>query len=103
LLDKGDVPPLIMDINDEDQGGIFSSDSKDFLGRATIDLAKIENCIWPKKSRRVKHKGVESSDSDSDFEQKHSDSIPDPKWHDVKYGVEEGAPKCGRILCSFSV
>ena len=73
------------------------------MGRATIDLANIKNCHWPKKSRRVKHKGEVSSDSDSDEEHKHSNMIPDPEWHDVKFGVESGAPKCGRILCSFSV
>jgi hypothetical protein len=27
LLDKVDVPPLIMDINDEDAGGFITSDS----------------------------------------------------------------------------
>jgi hypothetical protein len=104
-LDKGDVPPLIMDINDFDEGGIFSSDSKDFLGRATIDLAKIKNCHWPQRSRRVKHigKDVVESDSDSDHEREHSNQIPDPAWHDVKFGVDPNSPKCGRILCSFSV
>ena len=29
--------------------------------------------------------------------------IPRPKWHDIKFGVEESSPACGAILCSFVV
>jgi hypothetical protein len=58
---------------------------------------------WPKKSRRVKHLEDENEKTDSDEEREHSNKIPLPEWHDVKFGVEESAPKCGRILCSFAV
>jgi len=73
---KEEAPPIILEVYDSDEG--MFSDSADFLGRAVI---KIED----------------SSHSEDVV------PIPVPKWHDIKFGVEESAPACGQILCSFVV
>lgn len=74
--DLADAPPIILEVFDSDAGLI--SDSADFLGRAVINL-------------RDAATSTEAS------------MIPTPKWHDIKFGVEESSPACGAILCSFVV
>ena len=61
---------------DSDAGLI--SDSADFLGRAVINL---EDTSYTEDTK----------------------VIPTPKWHDIKFGVEESAPACGAILVSFAI
>jgi hypothetical protein len=31
------------------------------------------------------------------------DTIPEPRWHDIKIGFLERDPPCGQMLCSFSI
>lgn len=71
-----DAPPIILEVYDSDAGLI--SDSADFLGRAVINLKDANTSSEPAV-------------------------IPRPKWHDIKFGVEESSPACGAILCSFVV
>ena len=71
-----DAPPIILEVYDADEGLI--SDSADFLGRAVINLKDANTSTEPKV-------------------------IPIPKWHDIKFGVEESSPACGQILCSFVI
>lgn len=33
----------------------------------------------------------------------HDDTIPKPKWHDIRIGFNPSDPACGGMLCSFSV
>lgn len=71
-----DSAPIIMNIFDVDEGLI--SDSKDFLGRAVIFL---KNASY----------GIDAN------------TIPRPKWHEIRVGTNNTDPKCGEILCSFSI
>ena len=61
---------------DSDEGLI--SDSADFLGRAVIKLQDASTSETP-------------------------NSIPEPRWHDIKFGVGDSEPACGAILCSFCI
>ena len=74
--EKEEAPPIILEVFDSDAGLI--SDSADFLGRAVINLS--------------------DANTTEDLE-----AIPRPKWHDIKFGVEESAPACGAILVSFAI
>jgi hypothetical protein len=65
-----------MNIFDVDEGLI--SDSKDFLGRAVIFL---KNASY----------GIDAN------------TIPRPKWHEIRVGTNNTDPKCGEILCSFCI
>ena len=71
-----DAPPVILEVFDADVGLI--SDSADFLGRAVINI------------------------KDANYTQDKL-TIPTPKWHDIKFGVEESSPACGGILVSFAI
>lgn len=73
---REEAPPIILEVYDSDAGLI--SDSADFLGRAVINIADAHTTEDP-------------------------EIIPRPKWHDIKFGVEESAPACGQILVSFAV
>ena len=74
--EKENAPPIILEVFDSDAGLI--SDSADFLGRAVINL------------------------TDTSYTEE-TNVIPRPKWHDIKFGVEESAPACGSILVSFAI
>lgn len=63
-----EAPPIILEVYDADIG--LLTDSEDFLGRAVINI---------KDSHYTSDPVV----------------IPEPKWHDIKYNVEESAPACG--------
>ena len=52
-------------------------DADDFLGRAVIDLR-------------------EAATSEDD-------TIPIPKWHDMRIGFSDKEPPCGQMLVSFSI
>jgi hypothetical protein len=65
-----------MNIFDVDEGLI--SDSKDFLGRAVIFLKNASYGFDP-------------------------NTIPRPKWHEIRVGTNNTDPNCGEILCSFSI
>ena len=68
------APPVVLDIFDQDTGPF---DSDDFIGRAVISLNKASVS--------------------------YDETIPKPKWHDVKLGFNENEPVTGQILVSFSV
>jgi len=68
------APPVILNIWDHDDAIL---DGDDFLGRSVVYLG--------------------------DASLSNDDSIPEPKWHDIKVGQSESEPACGQILCSFSV
>ena len=70
-----EAPPIILSLFDADVGLI--SNNSDYLGRAVIYLDEAN--VSP------------------------NDSIPIPKWHDIKFGVLPDSPVCGQILCSFAV
>ena len=65
-----------MNIYDVDEGLI--SDSKDYIGRTVIFLKGASFGIDP-------------------------NTIPTPKWHQIRVGTKNTDPPCGEILCSFSV
>jgi hypothetical protein len=52
-------------------------DEDDYLGRCVVYL----------------HEAAVSDD----------DTIPEPKWHDIKIGFTDKEPPCGQMLVSFSV
>ena len=70
------APPIIISAFDTDAG--FISSSNDYLARAVIYL--------------------DNASVNEDETQ-----IPDPKWHDFKFGIKSTDPSCGQILCSFTV
>lgn len=78
-----DAPPIILDIFDVDDVGVFSftaaSDADDYIGRAIIFMDEIDDLA-------------------------EDDHIPDPKWYPVKYSmVSSWDPKSGaRLLVSFA-
>lgn len=61
-----DAPPVVLNIWDKDEGML---DADDYLGRCVVYLtdAAISN----------------------------DDSIPEPKWHDIRIGFKESDPPCG--------
>lgn len=58
-----------------DKDDILSAD--DYLGRCVINL--------------------------KDAHVSNDDTIPEPKWHDVRIGFSEKDPPCGQMLVSFAV
>ena len=69
-----ELPPIIIDCFDEDEGLIGKGDS-DYLARACIDL--------------------------EDTEYSESDAICTPKWFPLKF--DDKSPKSGEVLVSFAV
>ena len=70
-----DAPPVVFNIWDNDDSILDAAD--DFLGRSVVYL----------------NKASISND----------DTIPEPKWHDIKVSFQESDPACGQMLCSFAV
>ena len=68
------APPIVLEIYDKDYGAF---DSDDFIGRAVISLR--------------------------DASVSYDESIPKPKWHNVKLGFNKNEPAMGQILVSFSI
>lgn len=67
------APPVVLNIWDKDE----LLDGDDYLGRCVVYL----------------HEASISND----------DTIPEPKWHDIKIGFQESDPACGQMLVSFSI
>jgi len=61
-----DAPPVVLNIWDKDEAIL---DSDDYLGRCVVYL----------------HEASISQD----------DTIPQPKWHDIKIGFSDKEPACG--------
>lgn len=59
------APPVILNLWDKDD----MLDADDYLGRAVIYLPDASIC--------------------------EDDTIPIPKWHDIKFGQSENEPSCG--------
>lgn len=82
INDLESYPPFILDVYDEDQELLDSSD--DYLARAIIE---------PEDCNIIQQK---------DFENDRNKEIPDtPRWHPLHF--LPGEPKSGEILISFSV
>lgn len=77
--DIEELPPIIVDIFDKDDG--ILGDSYDFLARSVITLQEEE------------HKGVTSFG--------HNDETPKPVWYPLYY--KKGGPKSGEVLLSFAL
>ena len=69
-----DAPPVVMNIWDSDEGAF---DKDDYLGRCVVYL--------------------------NDAAVTNDDTIPEPKWHNIRIGFSEKDPPCGQVLCSFSL
>lgn len=69
-----DAPPVVLNLWDKDDAIL---DSDDFLGRSVVYLNEASIC--------------------------HDDSIPTPKWHDIRLSFDESMPPCGKMLLSFAV
>ena len=69
-----DAPPVVLNLWDQDDSIL---DSDDFLGRSVVYLKDASIC--------------------------EDDSIPEPKWHDIRLSFDESLPACGSMLLSFSV
>ena len=65
---------MVLHLWDEDDAIL---DSDDYLGTSVIYLKDAAIC--------------------------EDDSIPVPKWHDIRVGFDETMPACGKFLVSFSV
>ena len=61
-----DAPPVVLNIWDKDEQIL---DTDDYLGRCVVYLNKASVS--------------------------YDDSIPEPKWHDIKIGFSENDPPCG--------
>ncbi len=68
------APPIVLNIWDKDEDIL---DGDDYLGRSVVFL--------------------------KDAALTHDDTIPKPKWHDVRVGFLESDPPCGQMLVSFAV
>jgi len=85
MSDLENAPPIVFNMWDRDEDILDSTD--DYLGRAVIYLDQAS-------SNLTEH----GSDDDS-----YCNSIPKPKWHDIRVGFDETQPACGQVLCSFII
>ena len=69
-----DAPPVVLNLWDHDDALM---DSDDFLGRCVVYL--------------------------QDAAKSYDDTIPEPKWHDIRVGFTDDFPPCGSMLLSFSI
>jgi hypothetical protein len=65
---------------------LLNLDDDDYLGTATIKLSEASIVIQDKKKRG---------------QERELNSVPKPRWHDVRGGLKEDLPARGQILCSF--
>lgn len=77
----------MMDIWDRDQGVVIK-DSYDFLGRCTVYLHEANTNL---------------NDPANAGGEGNPNSVPEPKWHDIRMGFDESLPAQGQVLCSFVV
>ena len=66
FMEIKDAPPIILNVFDEDPGYF---DADDYLGRAEIFL--------------------------KDAQYSTDDTIKEPSWHPIKFGIGDDAPSCG--------
>lgn len=70
----------------------------DFLGRAVIRLDEAST-NFNMKLTESELQGLDAKE----IEEKKMNSIPTPKWHDIRIGFDEKTPATGKVLCSFVV
>ena len=83
MADLDTAPPIILNIWDKDEDLLDSTD--DYLGRAVIYLKDA------------------SSNLTMGEDEAYCNTMPKPKWHDIRVGFDETQPPCGQILVSFII
>lgn len=78
MADLESAAPIVMNLWDKDSGIV--SDSYDFLGRCTVFLKDASTNLTMDNLAN---------------EKENANSIPKPKWHDIKMGFDESMPACG--------
>lgn len=99
INDLESYPPFILDVFDEDQELMDSSD--DYLARAIVEP---EECFTIGDGKDANGDPIKqwSISLQKDFEIDRNNEIPArPQWHPLNF--MPGEPKCGEILVSFSV
>lgn len=87
MADLETAPPVVFNIWDRDEDLLDSTD--DYLGRAVIYLNEASSNL--------------SENNGNGDDDAYCNSMPKPKWHDIRVGFDETQPACGQVLCSFII
>lgn len=95
LYDMADIdtsPPIVFNIWDRDANML---DSDDYLGRAVVYLKDSASNLNVSLEEVVEQHGQESIDNEEDLEELKMNTIPKPKWHDIRLNFDDKTPATG--------